>query len=275
MRQTWNPSWINTRSKRWISSAPRRNSSLYPSEALALGHIWTRWPFLLRSSTNNTRPKLIMTTEDPQVFNNSLAYQRNASFPFEFLVNENDNMQGFGYPRHFRGEGESTIVSSLTALKFHFNAGRVYLNCCSNFHAVLNRLLQGQCGARRHRHDFVFGKNISEESVGQLWPTQVAQCMNQESIPRRFRICCGWSKDSACKEMMKNYFEEKKGNKTSTWIVWNLSIGMGFLRIDRKDGASFWRLQMTESTKIKTIELLSIVKFKLLLFFLQFCYFIM
>ncbi len=172
------------------------------------------YPFLPKSSTNNTRPKLIMTTEDPHVFNNSLAYQRNASFPFEFLVNENDNMQGSGAPKAFRQEGESTIVSSLTALKFHFNAGRVYLNCCSNFHAVLNRLLTGQCGARRHRHDFVFGKNIRDESVGQLWPTKVAQCMNEE-LPRRFHICCQWTRGSVCNEIRKEYFEEKKANKTS------------------------------------------------------------
>jgi hypothetical protein len=157
----------------------------------------------------NNRPKLIMTTEDPQVFNDSLAYQHNDSFPFEFLVNGNDNMQGSGYPKDFSsGEEEKTIVSSLMALKFHFNAGRVYLNCCSNFHLVLNYLLQGQCGARRHGHDFVFG---NEDSILASPPPPVAQCLNEDGIPRRFRICCGWSKKRGiCRDIWKEYLTEKE-----------------------------------------------------------------
>ena len=67
-----------------------------------------RYPSNISTSTNSdTRPKLIMTTEDPKIFNDSLAYQQNHSFPFQFLVNDNDNMQGSGYPRDFAsGEEE-------------------------------------------------------------------------------------------------------------------------------------------------------------------------
>ena len=158
-------------------------------------------------TTADIRPKLIMTTEDPQIFNDSLVYQHNNSFPFQFLVNGNDNMQGSGFPRGFSsGEKEKTIVSSLVALKFHFNAGRVYLNCCSNFHLVLNYLLQGQCGARRHGHDFVFGNNDDSE----LAPPPVAQCLGNDNIPRRYRICCRWSKKSGiCGDIWKEYLREK------------------------------------------------------------------
>ena len=165
----------------------------------------------LESTTKNAaiRPKLIMTTEDPRIFNNSLAYQRNNSFPFELLVNENDNMQGSGYPKEFSGEGENTIVSSLTALKFHFHASRVYLNCCSNFHVVLNYLLQGQCGVSRHGHDFVFAK--SKNQTADHIASPVARCMTDEATPRRFRICCRWSKSNGgCGDIWKEYLSAKE-----------------------------------------------------------------
>jgi hypothetical protein len=197
------------------------------------------------------RPKLIMTTEDPSIFNASLSYQHNESFPFQFLVNNNDNMQGSGYPSYFSpGEGEKTIVSSLTALQFHFNAGRVYLNCCSNFHLVLKYLLHAQCGARRHGHDFVFNdkNNIREAMVSftdtfilpssssssssltltasntstishdyhrhrrrRLSPP-VSQCLTEDSVPRQYRICCSWTSkmDGECKNIWEEYREGKE-----------------------------------------------------------------
>lgn len=166
---------------------------------------------LLRKPFTNTRPKLIMTTEDPNIFNSSLVYQRNSSFEFEFLVNENDNMQGSGFPRDFKGQGESTIVSSLTALKFHFHASRVYVNCCSNFHVVIKKLLESQCGGQRHRFDFVFGKNVTvDESIAKSWPNVVGRCLNGDSTPRKFRICCGWSKDGTCAEIHEEHKKEKE-----------------------------------------------------------------
>jgi hypothetical protein len=214
---------------------------------------------LEQKSSPFQRPKLIMTTEDPSIFNASLAYQRNESFPFQFLVNNNDNMQGSGYPSHFSsGEGEKTIVSSLTALQFHFNAGRVYLNCCSNFHLVLKHLLHAQCGARRHGHDFVFNdkNSISEAMVSytntfvlppsssstltasntttststishdyqehdydhyrrRLLSPPITQCLTEESVPRRYRICCNWTskKDSECKKLRQEYREEYRERK--------------------------------------------------------------
>jgi len=172
-----------------------------------------RYSSNIRTSTDSdTRPKLIMTTEDPKIFNDSLAYQHNQSFPFQFLVNDNDNMQGSGYPREFAsGEEEKTIVSSLVALQLHFNAGKVYLNCCSNFHLVLKYLLHGQCGARRHGHDFVFATNTRNDSAPA--PTPVAQCLSDDGFPKKYRICCNWSKkNSVCGEIWKEYLMEKEKN---------------------------------------------------------------
>eukprot|EP00531_Pseudo-nitzschia_arenysensis_P014992 CAMPEP_0116135838 /NCGR_PEP_ID=MMETSP0329-20121206/11406_1 /TAXON_ID=697910 /ORGANISM="Pseudo-nitzschia arenysensis, Strain B593" /LENGTH=677 /DNA_ID=CAMNT_0003630669 /DNA_START=75 /DNA_END=2108 /DNA_ORIENTATION=+ len=167
---------------------------------------------LLQNSLTNTRPKLIMTTEDPNIFNSSLAYQRNSSFQFEFLVNNNDNMQGSGHWKSMKDEGEETIVSSLIAIKFHFYASRVYVNCCSNWHMVITRFLLSQCGGQRHRYDFVFGKNITvDESIAKSWPTVVSRCLNGDVTPRKFRICCQWSKSDTCADI----YNEDKARKSA------------------------------------------------------------
>ena len=193
------------------------------------------------------RPKLIMTTEDPNIFQESLVYQKNQSFPFEFIVNTNDNMQGSGFPKAFvnsrktktdpttsavigqqqqqhvvdeEDEGEKTIVSSLIAIQYHFHASKVYLNCCSNFHAVIAYLIMAQCGAVRHGHPFAVAGVAGDGAAGAgattstatstslltpkknpptYYPT-VAQCLSKhgivgdsyEDIPRQFRICCGF-----------------------------------------------------------------------------------
>jgi len=157
--------------------------------------------------TNHIRPNLIMTTEDPQVFKESLAYQNNPSFPFELLLNQNDNLQGSGAPKKIKSEAEETIISSLVALKFHFHAGKVYLNCCSNFHKVLDHLLQAQCGASWHGHDFVSNdRTASNETIPATTPP-VAYCMNDENTPPKYRICCEWTRN--CGEVKREYRREK------------------------------------------------------------------
>jgi len=166
----------------------------------------------VNSDIDDTRPTLIMTTEDPKIFKESLVYQANASFPFRFLVNHRDNLQGSGYPKDFGpGQGRRTIVSSLMALQLHFHASKVYLNCCSNFHLVLDYLLQAQCGAQRHLHAYEYlqtstPKDHQNKSTA---AAAVSTCLGHESIPRRYRICCGWSKKQpVCGEIWKEYLME-------------------------------------------------------------------
>ncbi|KAG7363128.1 hypothetical protein IV203_026488 [Nitzschia inconspicua] len=163
------------------------------------------------------RPRLIMTTEDPAIFNESLPYKLNASFPFEFLVNDQDNMQGSGFPKDFRDQGENTIVSTMTALLLHLSAGRVYLNCCSNFHSVIRNLITAQCGAQRHGNSFIYSHlsnaTLTEKSDWGATPLHtVAHCLNEEGVvPRRFRICCGWyKKDAICDEIWEEHLQNRE-----------------------------------------------------------------
>jgi hypothetical protein len=169
------------------------------------------------------KPKLIMTTEDPTIFNESLPYQQNASFQYQFLVNDQDNMQGSGFPKDFRDQGENTIVSTMTALLLHLSPGRVYLNCCSNFHTVIRNLITAQCGANRHGNWFPYNQLLLNGTVSDkhlpLVPT-VAHCLSEEGVvPRKFRICCGWydKKDSTCNEIWQDHLQNHKSFSEKRW----------------------------------------------------------
>lgn len=169
-------------------------------------------------SSNAIRPRLIMTTEDPAIFNESLAFQQNTSFPYRFLVNDQDNMQGSGFPKDFRDQGEDTIVSTMTALQLHLSAGQVYLNCCSNFHAVIRNLITAQCGAQRHGNEFLYdypsNSTVPGQSHAEIAPVPaVAHCLSEGNVvPRRFRICCGWydKKDTTCHEIWEEHLQNRE-----------------------------------------------------------------
>lgn len=173
----------------------------------------------LKGPSDTIRPRLIMTTEDPSIFNESLPFQQNTSFPYQFLVNDQDNMQGSGFPRDFKDQGEDTVVSTMTALQLHLSAGQVYLNCCSNFHAVISNLITAQCGAQRHGNKFPYNNLqnkmvLDESSLGISPVPTVVHCLTEENaVPRRFRICCGWydQKDLTCNEIWKEHLQNREG----------------------------------------------------------------
>lgn len=161
----------------------------------------------------STRPRLILTTEDPSIFNKSLPFQQNASFPFEFLVNDEDNMQGSGFPKDFRDQGENTIVSTMTALQLHLTPSQVYLNCCSNFHAVIRNLISAQCGAVRHGNAYIYSHlpNSTSAALDAHTP-EVARCLSEEGVvPKKYRICCGWYKrDTTCDEIWEEHLQNRE-----------------------------------------------------------------
>jgi hypothetical protein len=157
-------------------------------------------------SGDDHRPRLILTTEDPEVFEQSLAYQTNASFPFHFLVNNQDNMQGSGYPREIQHNAENTMVSTLIAIQLQLSASKVYLNCCSNSHVVINYMIKGQCGAHRHGN-----ANLYRHRDRTNLPA-VAECLDTFDASTGYRICCGWSKkESPCLEIWEKHLSDNPG----------------------------------------------------------------
>jgi hypothetical protein len=126
---------------------------------------------------NASQPtKVILTTEDEAILKASKAYQARADFPFEFLTNDQDVLQGTGAPKHYQDKADQIMLTTIVALKMQLHGRIVYGNCCSNFHLMLFDMLREGCGVHR---------------------SPILSCL-QEHPDRRFNICCGWSRNDEC-----------------------------------------------------------------------------
>mmetsp|Transcript_61151 Transcript_61151/g.149700 ORF Transcript_61151/g.149700 Transcript_61151/m.149700 type:complete len:637 (+) Transcript_61151:166-2076(+) len=157
-------------------------------------------------------PNLILTTEDAEIFNEAMQLSRNAPattsrgisdidynnitssnsspFPYRFLLNSDDNLQGSGNPRKFRHDGHNTIVSSLVAIVLQLHASKVYGNCCSNWHKVIHRLVEG---------------GLSSTQDASFTCLNLAPAVFNK---QKYRICCHWKRDHQCKQIYKEYNDQ-------------------------------------------------------------------
>ena len=78
-------------------------------------------------SSKSLRGTLILTTEDKKIFEQRSAYS-SKSFPFVFVVNDQDSMQGTGSIRDFGRKADAVMKSSLVALQMQLHAGHVFGN---------------------------------------------------------------------------------------------------------------------------------------------------
>ena len=159
---------------------PVRGSDKCRRESICLNHeLYMELMHLTRNSLfkNASQPtKVILTTEDESILKASKAYQARADFPFEFLTNDQDVLQGTGAPKHYQDKADQIMLTTIVALKMQLHGRIVYGNCCSNFHLMLFDMLREGCGVHR---------------------SPILSCL-QEHPDRRFNICCGWSTSDEC-----------------------------------------------------------------------------
>jgi hypothetical protein len=145
------------------------------------------------------RPKLVLTTEDPAIFQQANTLRLNASFPYDIIINDNDNLQGSGAPKFFRhgqfpNVAKDTIISSLVSLQMQLTPGTVYGNCCSNWHKVIWKFILAGCSAHS---DTLF------------------KCLNEGPPPMnnsKYRLCCEWKRDGECRQLYSDYQDAKIKN---------------------------------------------------------------
>ena len=96
----------------------------------------------ISTATSNMYDTIVLTSEDKDVLDARFNYTKsNASFPFRFVVNEEDVAQGHGDPRSFHGEmngkkwnADNVLISSIVTIKLQMYPETLVLNGCSNFH---------------------------------------------------------------------------------------------------------------------------------------------
>ncbi len=129
------------------------------------------------------RGTILLTSEDSRVLPLRLAYTQNASFPFDIWVNHADAQPDSGLPQLFRENADAIMISSLTALQIQLQASYIVANCCSNFHSLLRSFVGEGCGRD---------------------PNVTFECLDQSKNPK-YRICCAWTVDSACDQIIQEH----------------------------------------------------------------------
>lgn len=88
----------------------------------------------------------MLTSEDKKTIQSRLNYTKNETFPFDFVVNDEDAGQGTGFPGSFGENADHIMISSLISLKMQLYTESVVVNSCSNFHKLLADLVVNECG---------------------------------------------------------------------------------------------------------------------------------
>lgn len=110
--------------------------------------ISTRTQTLQSQNDTSILDKIILTSEDKNIMSARLAYEpKNETFPYEFIVNDEDIGQGTGLPRAFKkGTGDEIMLASLISMKMQLYSESLLLNHCSNFHKLIMDLALHNCG---------------------------------------------------------------------------------------------------------------------------------
>ena len=143
------------------------------------------------SDTGNTRGKLIMTTEDPTIFEQRHSFPGSHEFPLDFVINDEDPLQGTGNTKSFQDAADTIMISSLVALQMNLHADIIYGNCCSNFHLVLFDLAREGCGVT----------------------SKTPICLQETE---KYNICCHWTRSEVCNAIRsdhKNRMEKERESK--------------------------------------------------------------
>jgi hypothetical protein len=65
---------------------------------------------------------------------------------YRFIVNTHDVMPGTGDVKLTRTDKDATFLSFMTNLHMHMRAKYVLLNCDSNYHQLLSKIVRGSAG---------------------------------------------------------------------------------------------------------------------------------
>ena len=121
---------------------------------------------------------VVLTSEAKEIMESRFHYIDNGTlFPFRFVVNDEDSLQGSGNPHNYGQKQNTTadevMLSTLMALKMQLLPESSLLNGCSNFHKLMNGFLKTGCGMTKLGHTTQFLKDYPNP---------------------KYRLKCAWSK---------------------------------------------------------------------------------
>lgn len=138
----------------------------------------------LNTSNGLLYDTIVLTSESSMIIEARKVYENISSFPFRFVVNSADIMQGSGNPRHYKAlqkvniTADDIMFSTVSSIAFQMLCKVVVANLCSNFHKIMIAFIQRGLSA-------VYNPIM-------IW-------LQENEIPE-FRICCAWSNSEECKQ---------------------------------------------------------------------------
>lgn len=114
-----------------------------------------------RKGEDKTYKKIMLTSEDKKMIEARLAFSsKNDTFPFDFIINEDDAGQGTGLPGAFKADtADHIMISSLVSMKMQLQTDIMAVNSCSNFHKLLIDLAMHGCGAHSYFEEYKSNPN--------------------------------------------------------------------------------------------------------------------
>jgi hypothetical protein len=102
----------------------------------------------LNTSNGLLDDTIVLKSESSMIIEARKAYENIPSFPFRFVVNSADAMQGSGNPSHYKAMQKMNITaddimySTVSSISFQIMCKVVVANLCSNFHKIMIGFIQ-------------------------------------------------------------------------------------------------------------------------------------
>ena len=122
---------------------------------------------LASQGRNTTITHIMLSSESKQIINARLDYVNNSTFPYDFIVNEEDAGQGTGNPRQYHGAADRVMISSLISLQMQLSTESIVLNDCSNFHKLMLEQLRYECGYQNYFE--TYRQNVNPKYRMKCW----------------------------------------------------------------------------------------------------------
>ncbi len=125
--------------------------------------------------TSKRYDTIVLSSDSKEMTEARLNYTKNESFPFRFVVNNEDVHQGHGKPAKYNTKlftADQVMISTMVVFKMQLLPDTLIYNSCSNFHKVIAGIYDSGCGMAQKPYP---------------------QALKENDNPS-FRMKCGWDK---------------------------------------------------------------------------------
>lgn len=126
---------------------------------LLRGFIDKRHNSLSEQGVNTTIDTIMLSSEDKEIIDSRLNYTKNETFPFEFIINDEDAAQGHGWAAGYGDAADHIMISTLISMKMQLHTESVVVNSCSNSHKMIGDLVINECGNVNHYETYKDNEN--------------------------------------------------------------------------------------------------------------------